>query len=132
MRVILDTNLLILRPRWEELPTDFASATFVTSAICLAELQEGEFSTDPSVRARAPLDYLWAKQTLGAGLPFDDQAAAIYRAICAAVYDRGRAVARRRIDLMIAATAVAHGCALATRNPDDFRGLDQVLRVIAL
>jgi predicted nucleic acid-binding protein len=132
VRVLLDTNLLIQRPRFEDLPEEFADARFVTAAICLAEVQEGEFSTDPAVRVRAPLDYVQAKAALGPGLPFDDQAAAVYRAICAAVDAQGRQVARRRVDLMIAATALAHDCALATRNPDDFTGLAPLLEIIVL
>jgi hypothetical protein len=33
---------------------------------------------------------------------------------------------------MIAATAAAHGLPLYTRNPDDFRGLDSAVTVIAI
>jgi predicted nucleic acid-binding protein len=33
---------------------------------------------------------------------------------------------------MIAATAAAHGLPLFTRNPDDFRGLDAAVTIIAV
>jgi predicted nucleic acid-binding protein len=37
----------------------------------------------------------------------------------------------RRAVRVIAATAAAHGLILVTRNPDDFVGLDSVVKVIA-
>jgi len=132
MRVLLDTNLLIDQPRVERLPPD-ENHRFFCSAISYAELQEGEFSLDPTVRLRAPLDYLKATEQFGEGLPFDDLAAYVYRVVCRAVVEQGRQVGRaRRTDLMIAAIALANDCTLATRNTDDFEGLGTILRIIEL
>lgn len=36
------------------------------------------------------------------------------------------------MDLLIAATAHAHGAVLYTRNPDDFMGLEKLIRVEAV
>lgn len=38
----------------------------------------------------------------------------------------------RAVDLMVAATAAGAGLPLHTRNPDDFAGLEEVLRVVAV
>ena len=42
---------------------------------------------------------------------------------------RGRVGRRRFADLLIAATAVAHGLPLYTRNPKDLAGLERLLIV---
>jgi len=49
--------------------------------------------------------------------------------IVAAVAATGRSHRRRAFDLMIAATAVAQGMDLVTRNPEDFIGLEEILVV---
>ena len=36
------------------------------------------------------------------------------------------------MDLLIAATAHAHGATLYTHNPDDFAGLEKLVRVVPL
>ncbi len=132
MKILLDTNLLIVTPRFDRLPSGEDHQLY-TSALSYAELQEGEFSLNPAVRVQAPLDYARAHQALGEGLPFDDAAAQLYRVVCRAVAEHGRQVNRaRRIDLMIAAVALAHDCALATRNVADFAGLGSILPILDL
>jgi hypothetical protein len=44
----------------------------------------------------------------------------------------GRSHRRRVADLLIAATAHANDLALYTRNPDDFAGLDDLVRVVGV
>lgn len=54
-------------------------------------------------------------------LPFDLAAASVYADLCACRERAGRAMAMA--DAQIAATCIAHGAALATRNGADFDGL---------
>jgi prevent-host-death family protein len=52
--------------------------------------------------------------------------------LAAAVVDAGRQPRRRVMDLLIAATAHAHGARLYTRNIDDFDGLQDLVEIIAV
>jgi predicted nucleic acid-binding protein len=66
-------------------------------------------------------------------LPFDIEAARAYGRIYAAVASAGRkARGPRAVDLLIAATAFAAELPLITRNPEDFRGLEDLISVVAL
>ena len=49
-----------------------------------------------------------------------------------AVLTTGRQPRRRMADLLIAATALAAGMPLYTRNADDFVGLEQIIVVVAV
>lgn len=85
------------------------------SILTAAELEGGVYR-DPAnaVARRAALDALAGKLDI---LPFDEAELAAYRAIIEAVgFNRARV-----LDRLIAATALAHDLALATRNPKDFR-----------
>jgi len=141
MRILLDTNLLVDA----DLLIDSIDSSavvglpsgeqhdFFCSALSYAELQEGEFSHNTAIRTKTPLEYIRAAEAFGEGLPFDDLAAYLYRVVCRAVVEQGRQVGRRRrVDLMIAATALANDCVLATRNIADFRGLEPILTVMEL
>lgn len=132
-RGLLDTNIIILR-RWippDELPDEMA-----ISAITLAELSAGPHEVRPSSeqgayeehaeRARR-LDILQRAESEFDPIPFDAEAARIYGRVTAAVIAAGRKPRRRANDLMIAATAIATDLPLFTTNPDDFRGLEEVL-----
>ena len=50
----------------------------------------------------------------------------------AAVVSAGRKPRSRFADLLIAATAHANGLDLYSRNPDDFQGLADLIRVVAV
>ena len=65
-------------------------------------------------------------------LPVDEAVAASYGRLAAAVVDAGRQPRRRVMDLLIAATAHAHGARLYTRNAADFAGLEDLIAVVAV
>ncbi|MFH8515676.1 type II toxin-antitoxin system VapC family toxin [Streptomyces gelaticus] len=133
---LLDTDIMILR-RWvdpEKLPAEVA-----ISAITLAELSAGPHEVrrneeqddydEYAERARR-LDVLQRAENEFDPIPFDAEAARVYGRICAAVIGAGRKPRRRVADLMIASVAVAEELPLFTTNPDDFKGLDDLLTVV--
>lgn len=65
-------------------------------------------------------------------LPFDGDAAVGYGTLVALAIAAGRDPRPRRMDLMIAAIASARDLPLYTRNPDDFKGLDNAVTVVAI
>ena len=66
-------------------------------------------------------------------LPFDNEAARAYGRIYAAVVATGRkARGPRAVDLLIAAVACSQTLPLFTRNPDDLRGLEELVDIVAL
>lgn len=60
-------------------------------------------------------------------LPIDEAVATSYGRLAAAVADAGRQPRSLVMDLLIAATAHAHGARLYTRNVGDFAGLQEDL-----
>jgi predicted nucleic acid-binding protein len=130
MKVHLDTNLLIQRPRWELLPP--GNHQLFVSAIAFAEFSEGTTHPDPTIAARARIELIQLRNAYGDGLPFAQREADVYRELCTTVATAGRTPRARRVDLMIAAVAVADNAALATRNAADFAGLSALLEVVPL
>lgn len=129
-RGLLDTSVLIdleRRPQ-QDLPREVA-----VSAVTMAELAAGPHATeDPDERARRQ-DRLQRAEATFEPLPVDAAVARAYGRVYAAVFSAGRkARGRRALDLLIAATALASGLPLFTRNPGDFPELAGVLEVIAV
>ncbi|GAA2387770.1 hypothetical protein GCM10010420_08530 [Streptomyces glaucosporus] len=133
---LIDTNIVILR-RWVdpgELPAEVA-----ISAVTLAELSAGPHEVrrneeqddydEHAERARR-LDVLQRTEHEFDPIPFGAEAARAYGRVCAAVVSAGRKPRRRVADLMIASTAIAEELPLFTTNPDDFRGLDDLVAVV--
>ena len=129
-RGLIDTSVVIDLERIEpaDLPEEIA-----VSAITMAELAAGPHATtDPAERARRQ-DRLQRAEATFEPLPVDTAVARAYGRVYAAVGAAGRkARGRRAVDLFIAATAVAAGVPLYTRNPGDFAGLSGMLEVVAV
>ncbi|MFP8884943.1 MULTISPECIES: PIN domain-containing protein [Streptomyces] len=102
------------------------------TAITLAELHQGvAMARDPAARA-ARSEVLAAATADFEPLPFDKEATARYGTFVTLTIAIGRDPRPRRMDLMIASIASIHGLPLFTRNPDDFKGLDRLLTVVAI
>ncbi|MFN7150579.1 MAG: VapC toxin family PIN domain ribonuclease, partial [Microthrixaceae bacterium] len=66
-------------------------------------------------------------------LPFTADVARAYGRVFAAIAAAGRKPrGARAVDLLIAATALAEGLPVHTRNPDDFRSLNDLIDVITV
>ncbi|MDA0250912.1 MAG: type II toxin-antitoxin system VapC family toxin [Actinobacteria bacterium] len=111
-------------------PADLPEETSV-SAITMAELSAGPHATaDPAERARRQ-DRLQQLESWVEPMPFDGDCARAYGRVYAAVLAAGRQP-RRAVDLLIAATALAAGMPLYTRNAHDFQGLEEILTVVSV
>ncbi|RRD48860.1 type II toxin-antitoxin system VapC family toxin [Arachnia propionica] len=122
-RGLLDTSVVIAQ---DVVPIP---GVLAISAVTLAELHLGVLvATSAELRAER-LRRLSILQHRFDALPLDEVVAASYGRLAAAVVEAGRQPRRRVMDLLIAATAHAHGAVLWTRNPDDFSGLEDFIEV---
>lgn len=129
-RGLLDTSVVI---DIERLDPSLLPAEVAVSAITLAELAAGPHATtDPDERGRRQ-DRLQRAEAAFDPLPFDTDAARAYGRVLAAVKAAGRkARGARAVDLLLAATALAAGLPLYTRNGGDFRALDDLIEVVVV
>ena len=127
LRAILDTNLVIAA----DVPV--LEGELAISVVTVAELHFGVLvASDQKARAER-LRRLSVLQRAFDPLPVDDAVAASYGQLAAAVVvAAGRQPRARTMDILIAATAHAHGARLYTRNADDFRGLDALVDVVTV
>ncbi len=120
MNIVLDTSVFIAREsgrRLAALPDEAATAI---SVITVAELRLGVLAADdPSVRA-GRLAALEVATRDHLPLPVDDRVADQFARLVAHLRMAGRNP--RVVDTLIAATALAHGAAVATQD-DDFDDL---------
>jgi hypothetical protein len=126
----VDTSVVI---DMEQVDPDDLPLEIAISAITLAELAAGPHAaTEPAERARRQ-DRLQRTEAMFDPLPVDADVARAFGRIYAAVAATGRrARGRRAFDLVIAATAVAAGVPLYTRNPGDFAGLADLVEIVTL
>jgi predicted nucleic acid-binding protein len=129
-RGLLDTSAII---DLEKLDAALLPLEVAVSAISLAELAAGPHAAaDPDERGRRQ-DRLQRTEAAFDPLPFDANAARAYGRIFAVLAARGRkARGARAVDLLIAATALAAGLPLVTRNGDDFRAVGDLIDVLVV
>jgi predicted nucleic acid-binding protein len=63
---------------------------------------------------------------------FDEEDARVYGRLFAAARAAGQSSRSRLVDLLIASTTAANSLPLYTRNPDDFKALNGIVKVIAI
>ena len=125
--IVVDTNVWSEGTKREPNPVVRAWArqhqdALWLSAVVLAELRAGAALLPTGRRRRALEDLFDALETLYGDrlLPFDAATARHYGLVLEAARQRGRPISTA--DAMIAATALQHGAAVATRNTGDFAG----------
>ena len=126
MRAVLDTSVLIAADLG---PLD---GDLAISAVSLAEIHFGVLVARDDVERARRLRLLSGLQRSFDALPVDDAVAASYGQLAAAVAVIGRQPRARSMDLLIAATAHAHGARLYTRNAGDLLGADDLLEIVAV
>lgn len=125
-RGILDTSVLIT-PDIQPLPGELA-----ISVISLAELGYGVLVAKTADARAERLARLSGLQRRFDPLPVDDAVAESYARLAARIAKVGRQPRSRVMDLLIAATAHAHGATLYTRNVDEVRGLGDLVEIVAV
>ena len=124
MLSILDTGILTAE---HPAPVDGDSAISIVS---IAELRLGVLVATDDTRRAHRLARLSAILRSFEPLSVDAAVAASYGALAAATHRAGRKASARSLDLMIAATAHAHGARLVTANVDDVRHLDGLMEIV--
>ena len=126
---VMDTNVIAALRLYDpaELPD-----TMLITAITLGELSFGPHPTDDPAKRAGRVAVLQHVEATFDPLPYDQGAARLYGQICAAVRAAGREPRKRASDLMIAATAASVELPLYTANPDDFKGAERLVEVVAL
>jgi predicted nucleic acid-binding protein len=127
---VLDTSVII---DLESIDVRRLPAEVAVSAITMAELAAGPHAgTDPDEQARRQ-DRLQRAEAAFDPLPFDNECARAYGRVYAAVAGAGRkSRGTRAVDLLIAATALAAGLPIYTRNGAEFRALEGLLEVVVV
>lgn len=129
-RGLIDTSVLIDLDLFDPVSLP---AELLISAVTLAEIAAGPHAaSDATERARRQ-ERLQRTEATFEPLPVDADVARAYGRAYAAVSTGGSKIrGRRGFDLLIAATAMAAGLPLYTRDPDDFSGLTALLEIVAV
>jgi len=116
---------------WAEVADAFARAADPEWAEDRDLIEDVLVAKSPQARA-SRLARLSAIQRRFEPLPVDEAVADSYGVLAAAVVQAGRKPRARSMDLLIAATAHAHGAAVYTRNADDLAGLEDLIEIVTL
>ena len=132
MRALLDTNILIALLDPDEANPNFNGFTeLMISSLSLSEMHMGvaAAAANPVKRALRESELARTRATFGAGIPYNDRCALAFGVVSEEVVRNGGSPKSHALDKMIAATALAHGLALVTRNAKDLKHLGQLVQV---
>lgn len=123
---LLDTSVLVSPRDSAILPAETS-----ISALSLAELAAGPHAAGDARERGRRQEHLQTIEAMYDALPFDTACARAYGRVYSAIVETGRkARGRRAVDLLIAATAVAHELPLYTLNAADLLGLEPLLEIV--
>ena len=125
MLSVLDTSILIAEH------VDPIEGEIAISVVSIAELQFGVLAAPDDLKRAQRLARLSAILRSFEPLPVDAAVATSYGQLAAATHRAGRKTNARSLDLMIAATAHAHGARLVTANIADVRHLADLVDIIS-
>jgi len=126
---ILDTSTVISLPSLRD--PSLLPRQVLISAITLAELSVGPLVARSATERASRQAIVQQAEADFDPLPFDADAARAFARAAASLRRSGRKTSARSYDAMIAATAIASGLPLYTRNPKDFSGIPD-LRVVTV
>ena len=127
-RGLIDTSVVI---GYESVDVRLLPDEMTISTLTLAELSAGPLATDDDLERARRQERLQRFESGVDSLPFTEGCARAYGRIYAAETAVGRKPrGTRAVDLMIAATALAHDLPLYTRNAKDLRGLEQLVEIV--
>ena len=124
MLSVLDTSVLIAAAAAP------VKGDITISIVSIAELQFAVLIAPDNDRRAHRLAWLSAILRSFEPVPVDAAVAASYGELAAATHRAGRKATARSLDLMIAATAHAHGARLVTANVDDVKHLDALIEIV--
>lgn len=132
MIALLDTNILVASKSETEPAPDLSGFDdLMVSSLSWSELVMGLHTTKSLTEYKRRARRLSALQdTYGAGLPYDDDCTDTYNDLLERTGQRNGDAKAKKLDRMIAATAMAHELVLVTRNMDDFRMFEGMLEVV--
>jgi tRNA(fMet)-specific endonuclease VapC len=118
---LLDTSAVI---DLADLDASALPSECLISAITLAELSAGALVATNTRERVARQAHLQQAEADFDPLPFDAGCARAFGRVAASLRRSGRKPQARAYDALIAATAIANGLPVYTRNPNDFTGID--------
>lgn len=127
-RGLIDTSVAV---DLATIDRDSLPEVVAVSALSLAELVIGPPGAPDELAAARRQQHLQYVEASVEPLPFDSGCARAYGPIYAAVVKTGRKPrGARAVDLMIAATALAHDLPIWTRNAKDLHGLEELIEIV--